>query len=828
MSAAQRIHAPAIAPKASLDSAIEHACSAIAPSWPLDRQIAVNPFWGFIDRPFEQVADALGRLIGTRLALPPAEYRQAWNAGAITPPALRRALKERGSSATVPEATAALEAPGARPEGLPLLSDILDQHAELTSGPLWRDTITQQVSQYCASYFDQHQADWQRGQAEGLFQGWRNGLRVDHALEPLMHAPEIRARAQSLPMSADAAIEWSLDRLGLPHEDAVEFLQVCLLRIHGWASWCAYLRWQAVLAGAFDCHLRELLAIRVSWEALLHDGRCEADSLGSEWRECWSRARRKAPSRSDTVASIWQRAHEISYQDHLTELLTANRAEPAAAASASPPSAQLVFCIDVRSERFRRALESVDGTLETRGFAGFFGLPIEYRPIGTQMARPQLPGLLAPSLACSDTTDDRQLDEAISRRRADRLGSQRDWRPFTRLPSGTFSLVETLGLGYVGAILSRHWRRDSSGVDALGLSARDACALHPRLLPAAGDSMRQRAALVASILRAMSLTSGFARLLVLVGHGSQSANNPQAAALECGACGGQTGEINARVLAGLINDPRIRAELREQGIDIPASTLAIAALHNTTTDEVRLFDSDRVPASHAADLERLRRSLEQAGARPRAERAPSLGLAHLVDRPEQLLRQLRQRARDWAETRPEWGLADNAAFIVAPRSRTRGLDLGGRAFLHDYDWREDRDGKVLELIMTAPMVVTHWINLQYFASTVDPDRFGSGNKVLHNVVCGRIGVFEGNTGDLRIGLSRQSVHDGQRWMHTPLRLSVCIDAPREMIDGVLARHATVRHLVTHRWLHLFRFAAGGLEWHHEGRWQPWRAQGAVS
>ena len=174
-----------------------------------------------------------------------------------------------------------------------------------------------------------------------------------------------------------------------------------------------------------------------------------------------------------------------------------------------------------------------------------------------------------------------------------------------------------------------------------------------------------------------------------------------------------------------------------------------------------------------------------------------------------------------AQTRPEWGLADNAAFVVAPRRRTRHLDLQGRVFLHDYDWHADEDLATLTLILTAPMVVTNWINLQYYASTVDNRAFGSGNKLLHNVAGGNLGVFEGNGGDLRIGLAMQSVHDGRTLRHTPLRLSVFVEAPAAAIDAVLAAHDAPRQLVDNGWLHLFRIAAdGAVEQRVQGAWRP--------
>ncbi|MDP5071600.1 MAG: DUF2309 domain-containing protein, partial [Congregibacter sp.] len=188
----------------------------------------------------------------------------------------------------------------------------------------------------------------------------------------------------------------------------------------------------------------------------------------------------------------------------------------------------------------------------------------------------------------------------------------------------------------------------------------------------------------------------------------------------------------------------------------PADTTFVAALHDTTTDELRCLNP--LPSGGTA----VQSWIDAAGKTTRRERAGKLGVAQ-SNSDNGIL----ERSRDWSQVRPEWGLAGNACFIVAPRARTRHLDFAGRSFLHDYDAAADGANgyPVLELIMTAPMLVTHWINMQYNTSVMDNERYGSGNKVLHNVVGGNIGVFEGNGGDLRIGLPLQSIHDGQQWMH---------------------------------------------------------------
>jgi uncharacterized protein YbcC (UPF0753/DUF2309 family) len=304
-------------------------------------------------------------------------------------------------------------------------------------------------------------------------------------------------------------------------------------------------------------------------------------------------------------------------------------------------------------------------------------------------------------------------------------------------------------------------------------------------------------------------------------------NNPHASGLDCGACGGHSGEANARLAAQLLNDADVRAGLAARGIAIPEDTWFVAGLHDTTVDTVTLHDTAALPASHATDLAQLRQWLSDAGALARRERMPTLD----GDVPAtQADVAIRRRSRDWSQVRPEWGLAGNASFIIAPRDRTRGIDLGGRAFLHEYDWRDDSGFGVLEQIMSAPMVVGSWINLQYYGSSVDNRAFGAGNKVLHNVVGATLGVFEGNGGDLRTGLPLQSLHDGKRWVHEPLRLSVCIEAPCAAIDAVIEKHEAVRELVANGWLHLFQIAPDGRlhQWRAARQWLPFTAAGAAS
>ncbi|MBS61505.1 DUF2309 domain-containing protein [Salinisphaera sp.] len=779
---------------ATIGPMVEAACDAIAPIWPLDSFIAVNPYWSHRDRPVSQVAARLAALSGTTLLMPPAYYREHWQSGRIGRGHLERALKATGASGDPDRLVEVLDEPAIQPAALPTLARVAAAHAAPEPAQSWPDQVRDQISGFCAAFFDDAEAEWGLEREQGLFAAWRADL-LSHAGPGRRDNGRLRESARALPEDAGTLFTKALAELGIPRERLPAYLLALLLDINGWASWCAGLRWRARQAGSDDSCIVDLLAIRLAWEWLLDDGERGPDSRHADWLERWQ----ALPSHEQTLQAhfealwIWQYASELAYQAQLEELLQQPAPAPAA------PSVQAIFCIDVRSEVIRRALENTDPAFETRGFAGFFGLPIQYRPLGTDAARAQLPGLLAPAL---EATDDGSAPAAAAEHRRERLTAAAHWKQFEYAPTSIFTLVETLGPFYAGKLIRRTLGLgDTENPDKAGLGRRERDSLRPALN---GLAPEKAAELAAGILTAMGLTTDFASLVLLTGHGSQSANNPHAAGLDCGACCGQTGEVNARVLARLLNDPAVRESLRAHDIHVPEGTWFMAALHNTTTEEIALFDTDDVPDTLRPRLDALHKTLATAGARARAERATSLGLAALKEKPAALHKAMRRRARDWGQVRPEWGLANNAAFIAAPGHWTRGRDLAGRVFLHNYDWTQDKDFQTLRQIMTAPMVVAHWINMQYYASVVDNHCYGSGNKALHNVVGGHLGVIEGNGGDLRIGLPWQSLHDGEKLMHEPLRLSVCLAAPAHAIDQILETEPTVHDLVANGWLHLFR------------------------
>ena len=802
----------------ALRKTIEAVCGRIAPLWPLKNFVAVNPFLGFTSQNFAETCASFERVASARMLMPRQFYKAALEAGQIDDEALAVALAARPidgvrTTAELKARLAASEENGSpSADRVATLAEVLDQVDGQARPISLVGFMIDDISSFLSSYFDEGQAIWRLPLRDKRpYPAWRATVLYDRNAEAA-GIRDFRRNILSLPDEPIEAIAQVLKELGMPQTAAADYLFRALFDVGGWAAYARYLGWNAELNGERDDTLLHVLAIRVAYGFGLYKGRTDQAFL-SAWKKAMEQAA-SLPSPGQTgvgahlaVDLVLHEAYEIMYRRKLISQLKLNPVARSLVRDGMPPRVQTAFCIDVRSEIFRRALETVSADIETIGFAGFFGFPVEYVPLGQHRSNPQCPVLLRPSFtvceAVKNTSEDEQTE--IIGLRLMRRRAAKAMKAFKLSAVSSFGFVETTGLGYAVKLVT-----DSAGLtrpvpspSADGLDGSMARRLAPRInagsvgTKATGFRRDQRVDMAEAVLKAMSLTGPFGSLVLLVGHGSTTVNNPHASGLDCGACGGHTGEANARIAAAILNDPDVREGLVSRGIKIPEDTLFIGALHNTTTDEVTLFDEDDIPHSFAMDVAVVKDWLLKAAEIARRQRSTLLGIPDNRETGTAV----KARSRDWSQVRPEWGLAGNAAFIAAPRSLTRGLDLGGRSFLHSYEAAQDEGYKVLELIMTAPMVVASWINLQYFGSTVNNAAFGSGNKVLHNVV-GQIGVLEGNAGDLRVGLPLQSVHDGQRFVHEPRRLNVFIAAPEAAMDQILARHEGVRNLVVNAWVHL--------------------------
>jgi len=820
------------AQRLKLDEQIDAACARVAPLWPLKHFVAVNPFFGLSDKTFQDASDTLARILGHGIYMSRDYYREQQATGRITPADIQAAIKRCNSQLTVTdiERTLACPAPKAK-MGMAPVSRILER----VEGGLWSSFVTERISLHCAAYFDLGQATISMPWRDlSLYGAWRKAASIDMG-PAMMGLGDFRHAVSLLPEQPREAIAWAIEQLAIPEQAIERYLHASLLSIGGWSSWTRYLRWQAELSGKRDDAIVDLLAIRVMWDILLYQEKYST-ALAAQWCDMLEASMRPPSAKRQAAAEIDRimlSAMEIGFQRDVINAFNRTAQNSAHDKPLTRPAVQAAFCIDVRSEVFRRSLETVAPKVQTLGFAGFFGIFIEYVPLGASAGRSHVPVLFNPvNRVYERVKANEQTNQQVRDRRRQRLALSKVWKGFKYSASSAFSFVEAVGLMYAPKLLSDSfgWSRPVANPASQGLDKTVIDQLAPSL-----DSLPQNQCCAhhddsgipesdwldhaERILRAMTMTKDFARLVLLTGHGSSTVNNPHATALDCGACAGQTGEASARVVAAILNQPQVREGLRERGIDIPRDTWFIAGLHDTTTDIVKLFDTEAVPDTLSRELAQLRQWLEQAGDLTRMQRATFMGIH---DRPDQAISaDIYRRAKDWSQVRPEWALANNGAFIAAPRYRTRGTDLGGRAFLHDYHWQDDEGFKILELIMTAPMVVANWINMQYYGSVVDNATFGSGNKVLHNIVGGAIGVLEGNGGDLRVGLPMQSLNDGKRWVHEPLRLSVFIEAPTEAIDDIIRRHDQVGRLVDHHWLHVFQIAEDGTVYRRNaaGDWQ---------
>lgn len=476
--------------------------------------------------------------------------------------------------------------------------------------------------------------------------------------------------------------------------------------------------------------------------------------LALEWIDDYKAIDSPIPQALDENRLTWLEAAEETHRRRIVERIRLDTPNLEAV------SAQFVFCIDVRSEPVRRHLERI-GSYETYGFAGFYGLVMSLKDLSTNASTARCPAILEPSFEatahCANESKHGKLQGLL--------------RKVTKQVFGA-SLAAVEIAGAVEALKQIGERRKPSVFH------------HLQSAPKFDLPVTQQADIVEGMLRTIGLTNRFAPKVVIVGHGCTTTNNAFASALGCGACGGHNGEANARLFVEIANDIEVRAELENRGINIPFETKFVAGLHDTTRDTIHLFDF--------SEESLLIADIAQAMSEVRQEKTQRWPLARSGER----------TSTDWAELRPEWGLAGNASIIIGNRKVTRATDLGGRSFLHSYDYRQDPKGETLAGIFGGPLAVAQWINSCYYFSTVDNEAYGAGSKTTANLI-GQFGLIQGAIGDLRFGLPIESIYNSlHQLVHYPIRLQCVIVAPVDLVENALRLHQATWDLVANGWIGL--------------------------
>jgi uncharacterized protein YbcC (UPF0753/DUF2309 family) len=472
------------------------------------------------------------------------------------------------------------------------------------------------------------------------------------------------------------------------------------------------------------------------------------------------------------------------------------------------PVFQAVFCLDEREESFRRHLEEVEPACETFGTAGFFNVAMYHQGPTDAHPRPLCPVAIRPDHYVAEIESDGDRLGARSRRLHRRTAGFLGYNVHvgSRLPIRGALLMTVFGwLALVPLVLrvvfpwlsSRFRRAQQTSMAAAHTRLRlDRDDRVPTLGTYSGFTVREMADIVRRVLEDTGLRDRLAPLVLIVGHGSISLNNPHESAHDCGACGGGRGGPNARAFAQMANDPRVRALLASEGLTIDSGTRFVGAQRNTCSNEVTYVDEDRIPPGTRGVFERATGAIDAARRREAHERCRRFDNVPRWYPPLAALAHVQGRADDLAQPRPEYGHATNAFCVIGRRTRTRGLFLDRRAFLVSYDPAHDADGAILARVMAAVVPVVAGINLEYYFSYVDPAGYGCGTKLPHNVAS-LLGVMDGAQSDLRTGLPWQMVE-----IHEPARLAIVVEAPRSRVEQVVLGHPAIERLVRNRWLWL--------------------------
>lgn len=755
---------------------------------PLKDFIHHNTLHAFQDLPFHQALLEAHERFGYKTYLSLTEFRQRFHDKTISPLVLQTVIQRYKG---VDEVGVWLQK---------MLHDTYDLSTQARIGSLrayWKKmyqfNLDKQVHtslfRVLCSYLDQGVSMWPFPVHEAGFLASVRALDA-HTFDPFFKS----ARAKALLADPELTLHQLL-QIVVGHEAYFEaYMFDQQFRHPGWSGMVATLEHQPqALLDPRPIALRDV----VMFELLL-----EIDALDQQFGELWAplchRITEPIPHLFDPiphkelfeVLRLWQEAFEWTLYD---QVLCGLHDAPQNHRPDKAPSFQAMFCMDDRECSLRRHMEALDPNCETFGTPGFFNVAFYFQPLGGKFYTKLCPAPLTPIHLIKEIGEGRKRDTDLHFHKSSHsllpgwlisqtLGFWAALRLFVNIFKPTMTPATSASFRHLDAEAQLAIDFDPNHPTENGLQL--------------GFTPTEMADRVEGLLRSIGLLHDFAPLVYLVSHGATSVNNTHYAGYDCGACSGRPGSVNAKIMAYMANAPQVRQLLAQRGIHIPETTHFVAALHDTTRDDVVFYDLATLSVSQSEAHARIAQHFVTALDFNAKERSRRFDTVDSHDHPAHIHDKIRRRSVSLFEPRPELNHATNALCIVGRRALSKSLFLDRRSFMNSYDCTTDPDGTYLYGILKAVAPVGGGINLEYYFSKVDNYRLGAGTKLPHNVM-GLLGVANGIDGDLRPGLPSQMIE-----MHDPVRLLVVVEHYPEVALATIQKDPATYEWFKNEWVRL--------------------------
>lgn len=214
------------------------------------------------------------------------------------------------------------------------------------------------MTKWLGVFLDEGLAEWQMPNKEqGFYNAWKSLAIYDNTIG--------KVKLTNLPKTSLDAIEQVLSAHKITN--ITDVFSAHIATLPGWTGYIKHRQdTNSIWQKQFPINIEDYLAVRLTI----------ANHL--DFPIDITNKKLETPN-SNKLKHIWLKAWETTFQNKLVSNLKENNSiKQSSKENVRIADAQMVFCIDTRSEMIRRHVEAA-GNIETFGYVGFFGIAADYQ-----------------------------------------------------------------------------------------------------------------------------------------------------------------------------------------------------------------------------------------------------------------------------------------------------------------------------------------------------------------------------------------------------------------------------------------------------------------